>query len=123
MRRKLRRLWLWLVSSLAGLAIAGCGSLFPPGPIQPVPDPISGDTATGIAEVLRSDRSARAALCYEIAKRVNEPEFDPKEHWNDGDKQISEKTNGVLRKLIKSRLDKGPDDAAWTEIGKGYGLR
>ncbi len=103
--------------------LAGCGKLFPPGPIDPVPDPIASDVATGISEVLRADRSARATLCYEIAKRLNEPEFDPKEHWNDGDKRISEKTNDVLRKLIKARLEKGPDDAAWSEIGKGYGLR
>ena len=111
----------WLVLCLCFLS--GCGQLFPPTPIPPVPDPIGSDTATSLSEVLRSDRSARSALCYEIAKRVSEPEFEPEEYWNDGDKRISEKTNEVLRKLIKGRLDKGPDEAAWNEIGKGYGLR
>lgn len=111
----------WLLLCLCFLS--GCGQLFPPTPIGPTPDPISSDTAKGISEVLRADRLARATLCYEISKRVNEPEFDPKGHWNDGDKRISEKTSDVLRKLIKARLEKGPDDAAWNEIGKGYWLR
>lgn len=106
------------------LLLLGC--TMPPGPSPgpgPTPDPMPNDFSAAIADVLHSDRQQRAEICNEIADRLNEPEFEPKDHWNGGDKRISEKTSEKLRTLIKSRLDKGPDDAAWRDIGKGYRQR
>lgn len=110
----------WCLLSMC--LLAGCSNLFPE-PINPTPDPIGNDTATAISNVLRADRVARAAVCEAIAQRLNEPEFDPKDHWNDADKKIANETSDKLRKLIKARLDKDDESAAWQEIGKGYGLR
>lgn len=110
----------WLIVFVC--LLAGCDQLLP-SPVGPTPDPIGNDTATAISNVLQADRVARAAVCEEIANRLNEPEFDPKDHWNDADKKIANHTSDQLRKLIKARLEKPDEDAAWREIGKGYGLR
>ena len=107
---------------LLALLIGGCLPEVNPSP-NPTPDPKPSDTASAIATALQTDRLERSKLALEIATRLNEPEFDPKEHWNDGDQKIGGQTNDKLRKLIKARLASGPDEAAWRDIAKGYSLK